>query len=168
MSLDLEAKLRVFFASAPQTVRQIPTLEISHSAMSKTYVLWREPYAGTITTEDGVRTVLYAPFEVKPAGTEGHMDQVYDIRLDTTDIDDDFRREMDLIPLSTTERIRVVFREYLSDDPTDWLSRAVLAVESVAYVIGGAAITAISPKYNVTRTGELYSARDIPMLRAWL
>ena len=53
MSLDLESRLKVFLASAPQTIHPIQTLQISHSAMSKTYHLWREPYAGQ-TTADGV------------------------------------------------------------------------------------------------------------------
>ena len=53
MSLDLEARLRAVLASAPQTVHPVQTLEISHSAMSQTYHLWREPYAGT-TTVGGV------------------------------------------------------------------------------------------------------------------
>lgn len=168
MSLDLEHKLRVFFASAPQTVRNVATLEISHSAMSTTYYLWREPYAGTITTEDGARTVQPCNFEVKPAGTQAHLDQVFEIRLDTTDIDDAFRSEMDRVPLDTAERVRCVFREYLSDDLADPLSRAVLQVESVAYQIGAATITASSPRLNMTRTGEIYAPRDVPMLRSFL
>lgn len=168
MSLDLEQRLRVFFASAPQTIRQIPVLEISHSAMSKTYYLWREPYEGEITTEDGVRTVQPCNFEVKPAGSQAHLDQVYEIRLDTTDIEDDFRSEMDLIPLETTERIRCVFREYLSDDLTDVLARAVLQVESVSYALGAASISAVSPRLNITSTGERYTPRDVPMLRGFL
>lgn len=168
MSLDLEQRLRVFFASAPQTIRHIETLEISHSAMSQTFYLWREPYVGEITTEDGVRTVQPLNFEAKLAGTEKHLDQIYEIRLDTTDIEDEFRREMDGIPLETTERVRVVFRVYLSDDLTDMQARAVLQVETVSYALGAATITAVSPRLNVQRTGEVYSPRDVPMLRGFL
>lgn len=168
MSLDVEQRLRVFFASAPQTTRSIDTLEISHSAMTKTYVLWREPYAGQITTESGVRAIEPAPFEVKRAGTPANLDQVFDIRVDTTQIDDDFRTEMDRIPLNTEELVRCVFREYLSDDLTDMLSSATLQVESVSYVLGAALLTAVSPRLNRRGSGERYTSRDIPMLRAFL
>jgi hypothetical protein len=165
MSLDIEQQLRVFFASAPQTVRRIETLEISHSAMSKVYHLWKQPYEGQITTEDGVRTVQPWPFEAKIAGSQAHLDQVFEIPVDTTDSEDTFRAEMDRVPLNTAERVRMVYREYLSSDLTDPLSRAVLQVESVVYALGVARITAVSPRLNVTRTGERYVPRDVPMLR---
>ena len=55
MSLDIEQKLKVFLASAPQSIYPIPTVEISHSAMTKVYYLWREVYVGSITTETGIK-----------------------------------------------------------------------------------------------------------------
>lgn len=168
MSLDIEQELRVFFASAPQTVHHVETLEISHPAMSKTYYLWKEPRVGTITTEDGVRTVQPLAFEAKIAGSENHLDQVFEIPISTADVEDDFRAEMDRIPLDTTDRVRVVFREYRGDDLTDVQSRAVLQVEDVAYAAGVARITAVSPRLNVNTTGELYTPRDVPMLRSIL
>jgi hypothetical protein len=168
MSLDIESRLRVFLASAPAALRTIQTLEFSHSAMTKTYYLWREPYDGEITTEDGVRAVEPVNFEIKLAGTEAHLDQHFEIRLDTTQISDEFREQLDLIPIDTLERIRCVYREYLSDDLTDVLARAVLQVESISYQLGAASIAAVSPRLNITRTGELYTPRDIPMLRGFL
>lgn len=168
MSLDTEQKLRIFFASAPQVIHSIDTLEISHSQMTKAYYLWREPYAGEITTEDGAHEILPAPFTVKPAGTEQHLDQVYDIMLNVVDIEDEFREEMDRIPIDTKEFVRIVFREYLSDDLTDPLSRVVLQLETVNYKNGAASIRAITPRLNITRTGELYVVRDVPMLRSFL
>lgn len=168
MALDLEHQLRVFLASAPQNIRSIQTIELSHPAMSKVWRLWREPYVGAITTEAGVVEVLPANLDIKLAGTEGNLDQKFDINLDTTDINDEFRREMDLIPLDTTEKVRAVYREYLSDDLATVQTEAVLQVETVAYRIGAATLSAVSPRLNVTRTGENYIPRDIPMLRGFL
>lgn len=168
MSLDIEQRLKVFFASAPQVVHKVDTLEISHSQMSRTYYLWREPYAGEVTTEDGVRAVECVNFEVKPAGSQQNLDQVYEVRLDTADIDDVFRNEMDRVPIETTEFVRLVFREYLSDDLTEPMSRAVLQAETMSYKTGAAAIRAVTPRLNITRTGELYTVRDIPMLRSFM
>lgn len=168
MSVELEQRLRMVLASAPRTIYPIQTLEISHAAMSKTYYLWREPYEGEITTEDGVRTVLPLNLMIKLAGDEGHLDQRFDITLDTTDVDDEFRQEMDRIPVDTLEKIRCVYREYLSDDLTEAMASYVLEVESISYQIGAASIVAVAPKYNVTRTGELYVPRDVPMLRSFL
>jgi hypothetical protein len=168
MSLDLETRLRRFLASAPQTVWSIATLQISHSAMSKTYHLWREPYAGQ-TLVDGV-LVDMAPcnIEIKLAGSEGHLDQQFDIRLGLVDIEDEFREQLDRIPIDTTEKIKIVYREFLSDDLTVAQATAVLQAESISYAIGAASISAVSPRLNMTRTGELYAPKEIPMLRGFL
>jgi hypothetical protein len=168
MSLDLETRLREFLASVPQNIHAIQTVEISHSAMTQTYYLWREPYEGEITTEDGLRTVQPLNLSIKLAGAEGHLDQNFEIAFDTTDIEDELREQLDLIPIDTLENIRCVYREYLSDDLETVLARAVLQVESISYQLGAAVISAVSPKYNLTRTGELYAPRDVPMLRSFL
>lgn len=169
MSLDLEQKLRVFFASAPQNVHPIQTLQISHSAMTKTYHLWREPYNGQTTLENGsVVDMEVVNMEIKLAGSQGHLDQRFDIALDLVDIDDEFREEMDRIPIDTQEKIQIVYREYLSDDLTEVQAQATLEAESVSYKKGGANIVAVSPRLNVTRTGELYTPRDVPMLRGFV
>jgi hypothetical protein len=168
MSLDLERRLRTFLASAPQASWPIQTLQISHSAMSRTYHLWREPYAGQ-TVVDGVLVDMeVCNIEIKLAGNEGHLDQRFDIRIDLIDIEDEFREQLDRIPVNTTEKIRIVYREYLSDDLTTAQATAVLQAESVSYAIGAAAISAVSPRLNMTRTGELYAPKGIPMLRGFL
>jgi hypothetical protein len=168
MSLDLETRLRTFFASAPQTVHSIQTLQISHSAMSQTFHLWREPYAG-VTYADSVAYAMEAcNMEIKLAGSSGHLDQKFEIRLGLVDSMDIFREQLDLIPVDTSERIAVTFREYLSDDLTAPQATAILQAESVSWVKGAASITAVSPRLNITRTGELYNTRDIPMLRGFL
>ena len=164
MSLDLESRLRVFLASAPQTVHAIQTLQISHSAMTQVWHLWREPYVGTA----GGFAMQPCNIEIKLAGSPGHLDQKFDIRIGLVDIEDVFRTELDRIPIATPEKIAVVYREYLSDDLAHAQATAALQVESISYTKGAATLSAISPRYNITRTGELYAPRDIPMLRGFL
>lgn len=168
MSLDIEQKLKVFLASAPQNIYPIKTLEIRHNAMTKVYYLWGEPYAGSITTETGIKTVEPVNIDIKLAGSENNLDQKFNIALDLTDINDEFREQLDNIPLGTLEKIKVVYREYLSDDLTEPLAQANLQVESVSFTIGAAAITAVQPRLSMTRTGEIYTPRVIPMLRGFL
>jgi hypothetical protein len=169
MSLDVETRLKTYLVSAPAAVRSIKTVELSHSQMSQTYYLWQEPYEGTITTESGVRTVQPVHFEIDWAGAEGHLDQAFDVRLDTTDIEDEFREELDRISVGTTEKIVMVYREYLSDDLADIVAGpATLQVEAVSFKRGVASMSAVSPRFNTTRTGEIYGPRDIPMQRGFL
>lgn len=164
MALDLEAALKVFFASAPQTKHSIATLQLSHSAMSQVWHLWREPYAGTA----GGYTMQPCNIDIKLAGSPGHLDQKFDIRLGLVDIEDTFRAEMDRIPVATTEKIAVVYREYLSDDLVNAQAVATLQVESISYAKGAASLSAVSPRLNITLTGELYAPKDVPMLRGFL
>ncbi|MCR6477521.1 minor tail protein L [Variovorax phage VarioGold] len=168
MSLDLETRLRIWLASAPQNKHAIQTLELSHSALSKVFRFWREPYTGHITTEDGVVEVLPINLDIKLAGSEGNLDQKFDVAIDTVDINDEFHREMDRIPVGTKEKVRAVYREYLSDDLSEAQTTAVLQTESVSYRLGTATLSAVSPRLNVTRTGEIYTPRDVPMMRGFL
>lgn len=170
MSLDLEEALKVVLASSPQNVRRIVVLEIGHSLMTQTYYLSREPYTFTVETEDGVKTAQPLNITAKLAGAEGHLDQTFEITFDTTDIEDEFRDQMDLVPLGTTERVRCVYREYLSDNLTlaGILASISLQFESISYEVGAATIIATLPRFNVTRTGEIYSPRETPMLRGFL
>lgn len=165
MSVDLEAELRVLLASAPQNIREIQVLELSHSAMTQTHYFWSQRGDGVVETEDGAVDVRSVAFQIDPAGTEAHLDQVYKVTLSLTDNEDEFYEELDRIPLETQERIRCVLRSYLSNDLTNIMARADLQVEDVAHQLGAATFTAVSPRMNTTRTGSLYSARDLPMLR---
>jgi len=167
MSLDLESRLRAFFASAPQAIRPIQTLEISHSAIT-TWNLWREPYTGRTFVDGIAHDMTPANIEIKLAGSQGHLDQVFEIRMGLVDSMDLFRDQLDLIPAATAEKIRIVYREFLSDDLTDPQASVALQAESISWAKGAAAISAVSPRLNALRTGELYTPRDIPMLRGFL
>ena len=164
MSLDLETALRTFLASAPQTVHPIQTLQISHSAMSQVWHLWREPYAGTA----GGNAMAPCNIDIKLAGSPGHLDQKFDIRLGLVDIEDTFRAELDSIPVNTQEKIAVVYREFLSNDLVNAQATATLQVESVTYIKGAASLSAVSPRFNINTTGERYVPREVPMLRGFL
>lgn len=168
MSLDLETRLRVFLASAPQTIHPIQTLQISHSAMSQVFHLWREPYAGT-TSSGGVSMAMTpCNLQIQLASSEGNLDQKFSIAISTVDPLNTLRNELDRIPVFTAEKIRIVYREYLSDDLTAPQATANLQAEAISYAKGSANITAVSPRLSMLRTGIVYSAREIPMLRGFL
>lgn len=168
MSLDIDARLRRFCASAPQNKRIIKVLSLSHSTMTKTFHVWREAYPGAVT--DGVETLTVQPvnFDIKLASDDGTLDQQYQIQFDTTDINDEFNAELDRIPLTSTEKMIALYREYLSDDLTAPCAKVRLQVESNAAVLGTASLSAVTPRLNITRTGEIYSPREVPMLRGFL
>ncbi len=169
MSFDLEHRLRVFLASAPQKPHIWQVVEFSHSALTATRWFWRETIPGFVrSSDDRVLPVEPLNMQIVTPGGEGDLDQVLEIRIDTTDVSDEFRRELRRIPLDTTEKIAIVYREYLSDDPDSPLVESILYAESVSYQKGAATVQAVSPRLSMLRTGELYTVRDIPMKRGFL
>lgn len=169
MALDLAERLRVFYASAPQRIREITTVSIEHPLLSQTWHLWPEPYAGTVTLETGATAAMRpCAMAVEPAGSPSHLDQVYRIGLDTTDPEDTFRTELDRIPLDDETPVQLTYRKYLSDDLTDVQAREIVYVETTAWERGKALLTAAAPRFNLLRTGRVYAPRDIPMLRAFV
>lgn len=164
----IEGRMRVFLASAPPVQRAIQVIEIRHSSIATQY-LWREPYTGTVTLDDeSIVTVQPLNMAIKIAGNDAHLDQKFDVAFDTVDINDTFRAVLDSIPLATTERVVMVYREYLSDDLTTPQITVTLQVESIGYNKGAARISAVSPRLNMTRTGQLYSYRQFASLRGFL
>lgn len=168
MSLSIDERLRIFFASAPQTRYIVPVLEVGHDALPAPFFLWRESASGEVTLENGeVATVLGANFSVKLAGTAQHLDQEFSFSVSTYDIEDEFREALDSIPVDTLVKPYLIFREYLSDDLTEPQTVARLQIEGITYAVGSATLSAVSPRLNINRTGEIYSPRDIPMLRGF-
>lgn len=168
MSTDIEARLREYLATTPPAVRQVGVLVISHSALARRFVFWAEPYLGRVVSDEyGPLDVMYAPMMFSIAGSEANLDQEYQITLDTTDVQDDFRGQIDAIPLDTQERIRIDILTFLSDNLSSQQESATLQAETLSWIIGTATITAVQPRYNVLSTGELYEPGVVPMLRAF-
>ena len=168
MPTDIESRLREYFAVTPPAVRPVGVLVISHSALARRFVFWPEPYSGQVVSEDyGVLDVQFAPMMLEPAGTGANLDQEFRVTIDTTDVQDEFRSQLDLIPLNTAELIRIDILTFLSDDLTSQQESATLQAETVSWIIGTATITAVAPRYNVLSTGEIYEPGVVPMLRAF-
>lgn len=168
MSLDIEERLRIFLASSPPAQRQIPVVVIDHPALTRRFAFWWEPYPGqVVTTDHGPLDVQYAPMMIELAGSEANLDQEYQLTLDTTDVQDEFRDQLDRIPIDTQDKVRLFFYEFMSDDLDNEQTRGALEAETISFVIGTATIKAISPRYNVLSTGEKYEPGQVPMLRAF-
>ena len=168
MSFDLDQRLRVFLASAPQNIHNIQTVEFVHSLLPGRECFWRETFSGIVS--DGGGSLLPARplnMEITTPGLPSNLDQVIEVRFDTTDINDEFRSRLRAIPLDSEERIGLVYREYLSDDLETPRVEASLIVESVTYRRGVASIQAASPRLSALRTGEIYNVREIPMMRGF-
>lgn len=167
--LSPEEQMRIFWASAPQNKRAIPTFQISHSLLTRTYYYWTEPYPDNVTLDTSA-VVRMAPANVgvKFADSENSLEQNYTFTFDLTDSQDIFRNEMDRVPIDTREKLVIVYREYLSDNLTVVQRQVTLLVVKIAYNQAGASFTCVTPRGNLTYTGEPFTPHEIPMLRGFL
>jgi hypothetical protein len=164
---DQELVLTRFFASSPANDYVLETLEIGDPLMTRSYHLWRETVAGTTTVGGVPRAMEPCNFEIKRAGSPGHLDQKFDLLVDTTDIQDTLRGEMDRVGKYPAEPVRVTVREFLKSDLASPQSTAVLKIENITYNHGSANISAVSRRLNVTGTGVTFNSQRFPMLRAF-
>lgn len=170
MALDLTEPLRVLLASAPPRLRSIVVLQITHSALTRPYYLWRESTGASVRLESGaVVTPEPANFTESIAGSQKNLDQVFSFNLSTLgQAGETFRTELARIPLLTEELLLITYMEYRSDQLDIGPGASVpLQVESISYGTASATFSAVSPRLKSTRTGDLYSLRQFPMLRAF-
>ena len=92
-------------------------------------------------------------------GTPDNLDQKFTVNIDTTDPDNLLRKVRQNTFRHHRKKQLLTYRAYLSDDLTGTSSGAGVQVESIAYNRGTATISAIAPKLNVNRAGELYTPK---------
>lgn len=167
MAIDIDDRLKRYLASNPPGEYPIYSLAIQHPDLSKVFRFWNQPGIGWLDVEGDVLEHRSCNFFVERAGTNANLDQIFNIDIDAVDSQDEFRSELDRIPIDTRNKIVNVYREFLSpvlDAPT---AVARLQAESLSYVKGAVRIEAVSPRYNMLRTGETYNPKEIPMLRGF-
>ena len=167
MAIDIDERLKRHWASNAPGEYTIFTLAIAHSDLSQVFRFWNQPGIGWLDVEGTLMEHRSVNFQVEQAGTNSNLDQLFKIAVDVVDSQDELRDELDRIPLDTKEKIVVVFREFLYPVLDVPCGIARLQAESLSYVKGAANVNAVSPRYNMLRTGEIYSPKDVPMLRAF-
>lgn len=162
------AAYKLKLASNPEGEIDYQTVEITHSLLSKRYliVMGNEPL--TVTLETG-EVVTFEPsaMEVKSASNNNTMDQQAAYTLpDVGNLLDD---EMDRIPLGNTEWPLFTFRAFVSTDlsypcngPVSYDLQALSQSKGVFTADVGV------PRLNERPTGILMSPDVIPLIRGLL
>ncbi len=160
-----------FFLNSRSSVVQLELIEISHSKFTKTYRVVRNAMQGvTVTLETGIAASFdYYPLRIASNGSKDDLDQSFNITLG--DLGEVLPVELDSVASQDgfSEKPRVVYRTYRSDDLTRPLfGPIVLEVDSFAFNREGSTFTAKAPSLNINKTGELYRLERFPMLRGFL
>jgi hypothetical protein len=160
-----------FFLRSKSSVVQLELMEISHSDFTQTYRIVRNAVNGvTVTLETGAQATFdYYPLRIENNGQKDDLDQSFTFTLG--DLGEVLPKELDAVATAAgfSEKPRVVYRTYRSDDLTAPLfGPIVLEVESFAFNREGASFTAKAPSLNINKTGEVYRLERFPMLRGFL
>lgn len=161
-------ELRVWLASAPQTVRRIVTCQIAHSKLTRTRYCCNNGFPVTAWAAGEMREHEPTNFLIELAKSDNTLDQDYTMSFDMTDRQDEFRNELKRIPFGDKEMVKVTLREFLSNDLASPLTEVELDLEKIAYTRGAASFSIAPPRMNKTATGRTYSPRDISSIRGFL
>lgn len=165
---SVEAAYKLKLASNPEGELDYITVEITHSLLSKRWLLVRGTSDLTATLETGeIVTFEATPMEAANAANNGDMDQNASFTLpDVLNILDD---EMDRIPLGNQELPKFIFRRYVSadlsypcDGPTSYELHSLSQEKGVFTADTGV------PMLNQRTTGLLMTPEAIPLLRGVL
>lgn len=160
-----------FFLNSKSSVVHLETLEISHSAFSRTFYIVRNAVQGvTVTLEDGNEQFFeYYPLRISPPGNKTDLDQSISIELG--DLGELIPTELDRVKAAGKfdEKPVVKYRAYRSDDlELPLIGPWVLEIANIAFNETGCVFEAKAPSLNVNRTGELYKTARFPMLRGFV
>ena len=149
----------------PKGIYPIETIEISHSLLSQTYFLTKEPEGITATIEtSNVVSFLGANITIKLNSKKADLDANFSFTLqDPNNVLDD---ELSRIPLEDEEKISLIYRVFNSNDLSFPAFYFYLSVFEVNQERGAFTMTAGADQLNFKRTGEDYNFKRFEMLRA--
>lgn len=169
MSQDsVEEAYKLKLASNPEGQIDFETVEITHSLLSKRYliVVGVTPLVATLETGE---TVTFEPFaiEMKDGGNNNDMDQQASFTLpDVGNVLDD---EMSNIPLDDEVSPVFIFRAFVSTD-LSYPAKGPITYDLQNLTQSKGVFTADVgvPRLNQRSTGLLMTPEDIPILRGVL
>lgn len=169
MSADsVEAAYRLKLASNPEGQIDYETVEITHSLLSKRYLIVRGTSELTATLETG-ETVTFepSPMNAIDAANNNDMDQQASFTL--PDVGNQLDDEMANIPLDNKEWPVFTYRRFISTDlsyPCD--GPVTYDLQAISQSKGVFSADVGVPRLNERATGLLATPEDIPLLRGIL
>lgn len=169
MSADsVEAAYRLKLASNPEGQIDYETVEITHSLLSKRYLIVRGTSELTATLETG-ETVTFepSPMNAIDAANNNDMDQQASFTL--PDVGNQLDDEMQNIPLDNKEWPVFTYRRFISTDlshPCD--GPVTYDLQAISQSKGVFSADVGVPRLNERATGLLATPEDIPLLRGIL
>lgn len=166
--MSIEDDYRRKLASNPEGEVDFVTVEITHSLLSKRYLIVRGTSELTATLETG-ETVIFEPSPMNTVNAANNSDLDQQASFTLPDVGNVLDDEMSRIPLSNQEWPVFTFRRFISTDlsaPCDGPVSYDLQALSQSKGIFTADVGV--PRLNERPTGLLATPTDIPLLRGIL
>lgn len=169
MSADsVEAAYRLKLTSNPEGQIDYETVEITHSLLSKRYliVVGTSPLTATLETGETV-TFEPSPMNAVNAANNNNLDQQATFTL--PDVGNQLDDEMSRIPLDNQEWPVFTYRRFISTDlsyPCD--GPVTYDLQALSQTKGVFTADVGVPRLNERATGLLATPEDIPLLRGIL
>lgn len=161
-------KYENYLRNNPAGERIVEVVEISHSAFSESIFICKEPGGLSVTLENGQNVFADGVnMRVKRANSKDDLDEKYD--FDFSDVNGNLQNKTKEVPLNTTEKVKIVYRAYMSDNlDAIALGPVIMEATNIAFKSGSASAKAQSPSLVESRTGTLYTYERFPALKAFL
>lgn len=165
---SVEAAYKRKLASNPEGQMDFETVEITHSLLSKRYliVVGTSPLTATLETGETV-TFEPSPMNAQNAANNNDLDQQASFTL--PDVGNELDDEMSRIPLDNQEWPKFTYRRYISTDlsyPCD--GPVTYDLQALSQSKGVFTADVGVPRLNERATGLLATPEDIPLLRGIL
>lgn len=162
------AAYKLKLASNPEGQLDFETLEITHSLLSKRYliVVGTSPLTATLETGETV-TFEPSPMNAVNAANNNNLDQQATFTL--PDVGNQLDDEMSRIPLDNQEWPEFTYRRFISTDlsyPCD--GPVTYDLQALSQTKGVFTADVGVPRLNERATGLLATPEDIPLLRGIL
>lgn len=161
--------LSQFYLSSAPSIVQLDTLEITHPNFTQIYRLVRNAPAGLDAFVEGPSGPFhfdYYPMEITPIGSGSDLAQSLQVTLG--DLGNVIQKEIQAITEANKMDIRpvAVFRTFRSDVLTSgpMFGPLTLEISKVTCSSEGNSFECHAPRVNNSRTGELYTIEQFPML----
>lgn len=169
MSADsVEAAYRLKLASNPEGQMDYETVEITHSLLSKRFLIVRGTSPLTATLETG-ETVTFEPSPMNAVNAANNNDLDQQSTFTLPDVGNQLDDEMSRIPLGNQEWPVFTYRRFISTDLSYPCEGPVTYdLQSLSQSKGVFTAEVGTPRLNERPTGLLATPTDIPLLRGIL
>jgi hypothetical protein len=165
---SVELAYRKKLASNPEGQVDFETLEITHSMLSKRYLIVKGTSPLTATLETG-EVVTFEPSPMNPVNAANNNDLDQQATFTLPDVGNQLDDEMSRIPLDNQEWPVFTYRQYISTDlsyPCD--GPVTYDLQALSQTKGLFTAEVGVPRLNERATGLLATPEDIPLLRGIL